>query len=94
MPREDVVMHYSCRQALATLHETPGLLDGSAVSKDLLAIIGWIVDQKADDVIGVTGSFLVGVAGARSDIDLVCYSRLRGSPEPLRRTVPDPPVRG
>lgn len=94
VPREDVAMHYSCRQALATLHETPGLLDGSAVSKDLLAIIGWIVDQKADDVIGVTGSFLVGVAGARSDIDLVCYSRLRGSPEPLRRTVPDPPVRG
>ncbi|MER5969435.1 nucleotidyltransferase domain-containing protein [Streptomyces sp. NPDC002055] len=73
VPCEDVVMHYSCRQALATLHETPELLDGSAVSKDLLAIIGWIADQDAGDVIGVTGSFLVGVAGPRSDIDLVCY---------------------
>lgn len=73
VPREDVVLHYSCRQALATLRESPELLDGSAVSKDLLAIIGWIVDQEAGDVIGVTGSFLVGVAGARSDIDLVCY---------------------
>jgi predicted nucleotidyltransferase len=73
VPREDVVRHYSCRHALTALHETPALLDGSAVSKDLLAIIGWIIDQKADDVLGVTGSFLVGVAGARSDIDLVCY---------------------
>ncbi|MFJ4962786.1 nucleotidyltransferase domain-containing protein [Streptomyces sp. NPDC088729] len=73
VPREDVVLHYSCRRAMATLRESPDLLDGSAVSRDLLAIIDWIVDQGADDVIGVTGSFLVGVAGARSDIDLVCY---------------------
>ncbi|MDQ1006843.1 hypothetical protein QFZ82_001328 [Streptomyces sp. V4I23] len=29
----------ACRQALATLHRSPELLDGSAVSKDLLAII-------------------------------------------------------
>ncbi|MEU0163764.1 hypothetical protein ABZ154_34555 [Streptomyces sp. NPDC006261] len=29
------------------------------------------MDQEADDDIG--GSFLVGVAGTRSDIDLVCY---------------------
>ncbi|MFG2767795.1 nucleotidyltransferase domain-containing protein [Streptomyces rubiginosohelvolus] len=73
VPREDVVLHYSCRQALATLHEQPELLDGSAVSKDLLAIIDRVVDQGAADVIGVTGSFLVGVAGPLSDIDLVCY---------------------
>ncbi|NUK23687.1 hypothetical protein HRW08_13550 [Streptomyces lunaelactis] len=73
VPREDVMTHYSCRQALATLHESPHLLDGSAVSKDLLTIIGWAVEAGAGDVIGVTGSFLVGVAGARSDIDLVCY---------------------
>ncbi|UQA95679.1 hypothetical protein [Streptomyces halobius] len=49
------------------------LLDGSAVSKDLLAIIDWVVDAGAADVIGVTGSFLVGACNARSDIDLVCY---------------------
>ncbi|MFJ4611996.1 nucleotidyltransferase domain-containing protein [Streptomyces griseus] len=73
VPRDDVVIHYSCRQALATLYETPSLLDGSPVSQDLLAVIGWIMDHEADDVIGVTGSFLVGVAGAHSDIDLVCY---------------------
>jgi predicted nucleotidyltransferase len=73
VPREDVVTHYSCRQALATLHESPELLDGSPVSKDLLAIIDWVVEAGAADVIGVTGSFLVGVCNARSDIDRVCY---------------------
>ncbi|MBV2355987.1 hypothetical protein KUM39_16665 [Streptomyces sp. J2-1] len=73
VPREDVALHYPCRQALAALHASPGLLNGTAVGEDLLAIIDWIVEQGADDVIGVTGSFLVGVAGAHSDIDLVCY---------------------
>lgn len=73
VPREDVVLHYSCRQALTTLHESPELLDGSPVSKDLLAIVDWVVSGGAADVIGVTGSFLVGVCNARSDIDLVCY---------------------
>ncbi|AZS76145.1 hypothetical protein DDE74_39620 [Streptomyces lydicus] len=73
VPREDVVTHYSCRRALAALHHSPELLDGSPVSKDLAAIITWVVDAGATDVIGVTGSFLVGVCNARSDIDLVCY---------------------
>ncbi|MDQ0847488.1 hypothetical protein [Streptomyces sp. V1I6] len=73
VPREDVVLHYSCRHALAALHKSPELLDGSPVSKDLLAIIDWVVEAGAADVIGVTGSFLVGVCNARSDIDLVCY---------------------
>jgi predicted nucleotidyltransferase len=73
VPREDVVLHYSCRHALTALHKSPDLLDGSPVSKDLLAIIDWITGERATDVIGVTGSFLVGVAGPRSDIDLVCY---------------------
>ncbi|MEU9774557.1 hypothetical protein [Streptomyces sp. NPDC047968] len=73
VPREDVLTHYSCRQTLAALHRSPELLDGSAVSKDLLAIIEWVVAAGAGDVIGVTGSFLVGVFNARSDIDLVCY---------------------
>jgi predicted nucleotidyltransferase len=73
VPREDVVTHYSCRQALAALHQAPDLVDGSPVSKDLLAIIGWVTEAGAGDVIGVTGSFLVGACNARSDIDLVCY---------------------
>ncbi|MEJ8653595.1 hypothetical protein WKI65_37525 [Streptomyces sp. MS1.AVA.3] len=73
VPREDVITHYSCRRALAALHQSPELLDGSPVSKDLAAIVAWVVDAGATDVIGVTGSFLVGVCNARSDIDLVCY---------------------
>ncbi|MER5302145.1 hypothetical protein ABT039_22180 [Streptomyces lasiicapitis] len=73
VPREDVVTHYSCRQALSTLYHSPELLDGSAVSKDLLAIIDWVIQAGAGDVIGVTGSFLVGAFNDRSDIDLVCY---------------------
>lgn len=73
VPREDVVLHYSCRHALTALHQSADLLDGPPVSKDLGAIIGWITGEGAADVIGVTGSFLVGVAGPRSDIDLVCY---------------------
>ncbi|MEO3978095.1 hypothetical protein [Streptomyces sp. CAU 1734] len=73
VPREDIATHYSCRQTLATLHRSPELLDGSPVSKDLLTIIDRVVTAGADDVIGVTGSFLVGACNARSDIDLVCY---------------------
>ncbi|MFI5725313.1 nucleotidyltransferase domain-containing protein [Streptomyces cyaneofuscatus] len=73
VPREDVVLHYSCRHALTALHRSADLLGGSPVSKDLGAVIDWITGEGAADVIGVTGSFLVGVAGPRSDIDLVCY---------------------
>ncbi|WP_244229935.1 nucleotidyltransferase domain-containing protein [Kitasatospora albolonga] len=73
VPREEVVLHYSCRHALTALHKAPDQLDGSPVSNDLLAIIDWITAQGATDAIGVTGSFLVGVAGPRSDVDLVCY---------------------
>ncbi|MGW7064074.1 hypothetical protein ACWGHM_37010 [Streptomyces sp. NPDC054904] len=69
VPREDIVTHYSCRQTLTALHQTPGLLNRTAVGQDLFAI-NWIF---AADVIGVTGSFLVGACNTRSDIDLVCY---------------------
>ncbi|MGW6605593.1 hypothetical protein [Streptomyces sp. NPDC055036] len=73
VPREDIAMHYSCRQTLSALHQSPEALDGSPVAKDLLAIIDWVVAAGAADVIGVTGSFLVGACNERSDIDLVCY---------------------
>ncbi|MFD5878486.1 hypothetical protein [Streptomyces yangpuensis] len=73
VPRQDVVLHYSCRQALTTLQQSPELLDGTPVSKDLLAIVTWIEESGHADDFGVTGSFLVGVCNERSDIDLVCY---------------------
>ncbi|MER5757689.1 hypothetical protein [Streptomyces sp. NPDC002082] len=73
VPREDVTTHYSCRQALTTLHQAPELLGDFGVSRDLLAIINRVVELGAQDVVGVTGSFLVGCFNARSDVDLVCY---------------------
>ncbi|MFE7330873.1 dTMP kinase [Streptomyces sp. NPDC057565] len=66
VPREDIVTHYSCRQTLAALHQTPALLGQTEVSEDLLTIINWIVAAGAADVIGVTGSFLVGACNARA----------------------------
>lgn len=73
VPREDVVVHYSCRQALTALHQAPQILDGLPVGEDLHAIIDRAVSAGAADVIGVIGSFLVGCFNADSDIDLVCY---------------------
>jgi predicted nucleotidyltransferase len=73
VPRHDVVRHYSCRHALAVLHQAPELLGDTAVARDLKAVIDRVVDLDATDLLGVTGSFLVGCFNARSDIDLVCY---------------------
>ncbi|MFI8515951.1 hypothetical protein ACIGHB_33010 [Streptomyces sp. NPDC085460] len=73
VPRHDVVRHYSCRHALAVLHQAPELLGGFAVSRDLKAVIDRVVELGAQEVVGVTGSFLVGCFNARSDVDLVCY---------------------
>ncbi|WP_308299834.1 hypothetical protein [Streptomyces sp. CJ_13] len=75
VPRPDVTRHYSCRHALAVLHQAPQLLGSTPVARDLKAVIDRIVDLGAQDVIGVTGSFLVGCFNARSDVDLVCYGR-------------------
>ncbi|MEV5616789.1 hypothetical protein [Streptomyces bacillaris] len=59
-------------ERLTTLHKSTDLLGGSPVSEDLLTIVDWITREGFTDVTDVTGSFLVGVAGPRSDIDLVC----------------------
>ncbi|MFI6062234.1 hypothetical protein [Streptomyces sp. NPDC051286] len=58
VPREDIVTHYSCRQTLAALHQTPGLLDQTAVSKDLLAIINGCRSNEGvvDQVVGMSWS--------------------------------------
>jgi predicted nucleotidyltransferase len=71
--RDDVAVHYSCRLALKAIHEEPGAVADAPAGKDLLAIIERIVAMGAQDLIGVTGSFLVGCFNNRSDIDLVCY---------------------
>lgn len=73
IPREDVAVHYPCRQALAAIHEEPGAVADNPIGKDLLAITEWITANDAQGLIGVTGSFLVGCFNERSDIDLVCY---------------------
>ncbi|MEU9706775.1 hypothetical protein [Streptomyces sp. NPDC047981] len=73
VPRQDVTRHYSCRHALAVLHQAPELLGDTAVARDLKAVIDRVVDLGATDLLGVTGSFLVGCFNAHSDIDLVCY---------------------
>ncbi len=73
VPRQDVTRHYSCRHALAVLHQAPELLGDFAVGRDLKAVIDRVVDLGATDLLGVTGSFLVGCFNARSDVDLVCY---------------------
>ncbi|WP_026416361.1 hypothetical protein [Actinomadura oligospora] len=73
VPRDDVVHHYSCRQALAAILADPALVRDSATGRDLLAIIDAADTAGAADLIGVTGSFLVGCFNGRSDIDLVCY---------------------
>ncbi|MFF0486817.1 hypothetical protein [Streptomyces sp. NPDC004435] len=77
VPRPDVTRHYSCRHALTVLHQAPEFLGDFAVGRDLKAVIDRVVDLGATDLLGVTGSFLVGCFNARSDVDLVCYG-LRG----------------
>ncbi len=75
IPRDEVLVHYSCREALRAIHDQPGTIAGSAPGQDLLSIIDWVRSHGADGLIGVTGSFLVGCFNERSDIDLVCYGQ-------------------
>ena len=55
IPREDIAVHYSCRQALTAVHEQPGPVADSPVGRDLLAIAGWVLSNGAPGLIGVTG---------------------------------------
>jgi uncharacterized protein len=73
VPRQEIAAHYSCRQALAAIHDDPGRVEAARAGRDLLAIIEHIVSSGSADLFGVTGSFLVGCFTPRSDIDLVCY---------------------
>ncbi|MFC7650334.1 hypothetical protein ACFQX6_65880 [Streptosporangium lutulentum] len=73
LPRQEVALRYSCREALATIHDNPALVEGARAGADLLAIINRIVSLGAQHLFGITGSFLVGCFNDRSDIDLVCY---------------------
>jgi predicted nucleotidyltransferase len=73
IPREQVTTHYSCRRALRVLHEHPGAVADNPIGKDLLAITDRVMAEGVSDLLGVTGSFLVGCFNERSDIDLVCY---------------------
>jgi uncharacterized protein len=75
LPRQDIVAHYSCRQALAAIYEDPSRVEGARASEDLLAIITRIIRAGKADLFGVTGSFLAGCFNQRSDIDLVCYGQ-------------------
>lgn len=73
LPRDDITTHYSCRHALTALHDSPGAAAESPVGRDLIQIVERVISLGAQDLIGVTGSFLVGCFNDRSDIDLVCY---------------------
>jgi uncharacterized protein len=73
LPRQEVAVHYSCRQALTAIHDDPGRVADARAGRDLLAIIARIVAGGTADLFGVTGSFLAGCFNQRSDIDLVCY---------------------
>ncbi len=73
IPRDQVALHFSCREAVRILHAEPGAVAEIPVGKDLLGIIARIVSMGAEGVVGITGSFLVGCFNERSDIDLVCY---------------------
>jgi predicted nucleotidyltransferase len=73
VPLPQIVRHYQPRQRLqALMQATPQ----DAVEKDLRQLC-LLLQQRGVDVarIGVTGSVLIGVQNAASDIDLVCYDR-------------------
>ncbi|WP_272263806.1 hypothetical protein [Streptomyces xanthophaeus] len=72
VPREDIAIHYSRRQTLAALHQSPGLLpdagqQGPARRHQLDRRGRRCRRHRRDRVL------LVGACNARSDIDLVCY---------------------
>lgn len=75
VPRSHVAHHYSARETLRELLVEPRDRENLAVGRDLLAIARLLDQRQQLDLFGVTGSFLVGCANKRSDIDLVCYGK-------------------
>jgi predicted nucleotidyltransferase len=75
VPRERIDMHYCARTAAAEIVRSPGRLPDLPAGRDLLAILHSLTGKDKTTHFGVTGSFLVGCANKRSDIDLVCYGQ-------------------
>ncbi|MGH3773610.1 MAG: hypothetical protein ACRDRW_19830 [Pseudonocardiaceae bacterium] len=46
-PRQDIATHYSCRQALAAIHDDPGRVHAARAGGDLLAILARIISMPA-----------------------------------------------
>lgn len=73
VPDDEVVEHYSPRHGLQRL------LSGQAADapvSDLQCLFRWLAERGVDlTQVGITGSLLVGMQHAASDIDLVCYDR-------------------
>ena len=63
IPRRDVAVHYSARAGLQAVHRDGQLVAGLQVGRDLIEIIGRLVDWGVAEHFGVTGSFLVGCPG-------------------------------
>jgi predicted nucleotidyltransferase len=73
VPIERIVKHHQPKQRLQKiLHAT----QADAVEQDLIALCQLLQTSGLDlTQLGVTGSLLIGVQKASSDIDLVCYTR-------------------
>lgn len=73
VPIECIVKHHQPKQRLQEILHT---IQVDAVEQDLIALCQLLQTSGLDlTQLGVTGSLLIGVQQASSDIDLVCYTR-------------------